>query len=91
MRRHDIKIRRESLGRTRIERHKDFGRLMHMHKRRQMRKQLVKNIAVFFAVILLILLIIYGSIKLKGEHRIENDKTDVLIEHRIKYPKGILE
>jgi len=91
MRRHDIKIRRESLGQTRIEKHKDFGGLMKVHERRQMRKLLVRNMLTLMAVLFLIALVIYGSIKLKSarEEPVE-DKPQVFIEQTIDYPDGIL-
>lgn len=89
MKRRDIRIRRESLGQTRIEKHKDFGNLMKLHQRRQTRKQFVRNILTLLAVLFLIALFIYGSIKLKAEPA--ETKSQVLIENRIVYPKGILQ
>lgn len=91
MRRHDIKIRRESLGQTRIEKHKDFGGLLKVHQRRQMQKQITKNILMLMAVLFLIALIIYGSIRLKKTKKEPvKDESQVYVEQMIYYPEGIL-
>jgi len=91
MRRHDIKFRRESLGQTRIEKHKDFSSLLKVHERRQMWKSRLRSILTLMTVLFLIALIIYGSIRLrKTEEEPDKDDRQVYVEQRIDYPIGIL-
>ncbi|MEQ9424216.1 MAG: hypothetical protein RJQ09_07360 [Cyclobacteriaceae bacterium] len=90
MRRNDIRFRRESLGRTRIEQHKDFSKVTQTHQQ-QRTKIFVRNVLALLAVLLVIGLIVYSSLRLDAKEINRWDRsTEVLVEHPINYPTGDL-
>ena len=78
MNRHDIRLRRERITTGRMQRHKDYSRLLTQHKKRHRGKRASYWIGAVITLLFLVLLMAIGFSKLKGKPAEEEIRLEIV-------------
>ncbi len=71
MTKYDIRIRRESFSKGRIERHKDFKKFSGMYEEKRSKNSLTRLLLIIITLIILIITMYFGYFKVKDQPKQE--------------------
>ena len=72
MTKYDIRIRRESFSKGRIERHKDFKKFSGMYEEKRSKSSLTRLLLIIITMIILLTAVYFGYFRVKEQPEKEN-------------------
>lgn len=75
MTKYDIRIRRESFSKGRIERHKDFKKFSGMYEEKRSKNSLTRLLLIIITLIIFLTVMYFGYFKVKDQPKEEQKDT----------------
>ena len=84
MTKYDIRIRRESFSKGRIERHKDFKKFSGMYEQQRTKSSLSRLLLIILTLIILLTVMYFGYFKVKDQPEKQDSPSKPTISYVMK-------